>query len=520
MESTIIRLIATSDLHGKFVPWDYALDQESSAGSVAQLSTAVRQYRTPNTILLDAGDTIQDNSAEMFISDDQHPMAIAMNYVGYDACVTGNHDYNYGITTLRRFADSLNCRTLVGNVWDADGMALSDGLALFERSGIRIAVIGMVTPNIKRWDSRNLEGCRVANPVHECRRIIESISGRYDLLVGIMHMGIDNEYDMAGSGVRDLTASCPEFDIVIAAHSHKPISGQEYNGVLVVENLPQAQTMSVIDIEMQRKAGHWAVMSRSSELVEISPFEPDAALMERLEPYHLRAREDAAIPIGTFAGDSLVPAVVTDGLPTAHIMETPLIDLINRVQMHYTHADVSATALFREDANLEKGPIRKCDVALIYKFSNTLYKVHMNGRQLRTFMEWSATYYATYHHGDAAMSINPDMPSYNHYLFSGVFHKIDVSCEPGNRVKDLTWPDGRPVDDGDSLTMAVSDYCANTLLLIPGTLYEKDMPELLDIDVRGDLGGIRELIRDYISSVEDGAIDPQLDGWWSIIGND
>ena len=62
-----LRIIGTSDLHGMFVPWDYALNEENTSGSVAQLATAIAACRTENTLLVDAGDTIQDNSADIFL---------------------------------------------------------------------------------------------------------------------------------------------------------------------------------------------------------------------------------------------------------------------------------------------------------------------------------------------------------------------------------------------------------------------------------------------------------------------
>ena len=104
VETKMIRIIGTSDLHGKFVPWDYALNQESLSGSLAQLSTAIQEYRTENTLLMDAGDTIQDNSAEIFLSgDDVHPMVQAINALNYDVWVTGNHDYNYGMEITKKW---------------------------------------------------------------------------------------------------------------------------------------------------------------------------------------------------------------------------------------------------------------------------------------------------------------------------------------------------------------------------------------------------------------------------------
>jgi len=121
-ETRTLRIIATSDLHGKLVPWDYALDASSPSGSMAQLATALSQYRTDDTLLVDAGDSIQGNSADIFIGDEgPHPMVQAINALNYDVWVTGNHEYNYGMQALKKAIRDLNCHVLTGNVYDADG---------------------------------------------------------------------------------------------------------------------------------------------------------------------------------------------------------------------------------------------------------------------------------------------------------------------------------------------------------------------------------------------------------------
>ena len=252
-ETRTVRIIATSDLHGKFCPWDYALNAESTSGSMAQLATAIAKYRTEDTILVDAGDTIQANSAEIFLgSEDVHPMVRAMNALKYDVWVTGNHEYNFGIDTIKKTIGDLNCKALTGNVYDRDGKPIADGYTILEQNGVRIAVIGMVTPNIARWDASNLQGCSVTDPLEETRKIIESIRGKYDVLVGVFHMGIENEYGLANSGVRDVLTKCPEFDVMVSSHEHTLIPSMDINGVLVVQNKFQAQTMSVIDLILER----------------------------------------------------------------------------------------------------------------------------------------------------------------------------------------------------------------------------------------------------------------------------
>lgn len=71
----IVTILGTSDIHGRYMAWDYATDVENKAGSFAQISTIVKEIReeNPNTLLVDAGDLIQDNSAELFKNDDPHP---------------------------------------------------------------------------------------------------------------------------------------------------------------------------------------------------------------------------------------------------------------------------------------------------------------------------------------------------------------------------------------------------------------------------------------------------------------
>ena len=174
-----IRILATSDLHGKFMPWDYSLNEESTKGSAAQLSAAIADHRTDDTLLVDAGDLIQGNFSDLFVHrDGVHPMVRAMNEMGYDVWVTGNHDYNYGMDTLRRTIEDLIAEVLTGNVYDESGAPIAAGWKIFTYNDVRIAVIGMVTPNIAHWDKKNLEKCRVTDPLEETRRIIDGIQGQ------------------------------------------------------------------------------------------------------------------------------------------------------------------------------------------------------------------------------------------------------------------------------------------------------------------------------------------------------
>ena len=530
-ETRSVRILATSDLHGKFMPWDYSMNEESRKGSAAQLSSAIADHRTDETLLVDAGDLIQGNFADLFVHrDGVHPMVRAMNQMGYDVWVTGNHDYNFGMDTLRKTIADLHAEVLTGNVYDESGAPIAAGWKIFTYDGVRVAVIGMVTPNIARWDKKNLEKCTVTDPLEETRRIIDSIQGQYDALVGVYHMGIQNEYEVPNSGVTDICNACPEFDVMISAHEHRLIESMDINGVLVVQNRDSAQTMSVIDLSFESEGEGWKLTGRTARSAAVSEYDPDPAMMKLLEEDHKAALEASAQVIGVLKGGTLVPEkepsekgssedpLFRTELPAAQVQDTALTDLINRVQLYYSGADVSASPLCGPDTGLDEGDIHLYDTARIYSFDNTLYTVRMNGRQLKKLMEWTASYFNTVTPEAPEITADPEFPSYNYLIFEGVSYEIDLTCPAGERIRDLAWPDGKPVEDEDTFLVSLNNYNAASQVLQPGVIFtEDDLPELEEMDIRGDLGGIRELIRDYIVHAENGVLTPECSHNWRIV---
>ena len=517
-----IQILATSDLHGKFYPYDYAINEESKSGSLTQIATAVKKYRTDNTIIVDVGDTIQDNYSEMFFKDKIHPMMLAMNEIGYDIWAIGNHEFNYGVENLKNIMKQSTSKVLIGNLYNPDGTSFADSYTIIEKDGVKIGVIGMCTPNITKWDSVNLKDYIVTDPVEETKKIVKDLRDKVDILIATVHMGEENEYDVPNSGANDLANACPELDLIIAAHEHKLVEETYVNNVLIVENKSSGATMSKVNIVVEKDKFGCKIVDRKAESIKISEYESDKELSKKLAPYNERAKKEANIIIGELIGGNLVPENEIAEIPQAQIEPTSLIDLINEVQMYYTDAQVSSAALFNIDANLEPGKIKKSDTSLIYKYGNTLYKVQMTGKQLKKYIEWSANYYNTYNPKDLTISFNENVRGFNYDMFSGVDYQIDISEKPGNRIKNLKWTKtGKEVKDDEVFVIAVNNYRVNTHLLSYGEIYEEgeDLPKVLEIDVNGKIGGVRELIGDYIKNVKGGKITPNNPKNWEIIGN-
>lgn len=518
-----IQILATSDLHGKFVPYDYALNAESTSGSLAQVSTMIREKRNSNTILVDVGDTIESNSASLFFDEEIHPMIAGFNMLNYDFWVAGNHEFNHGVDTLLKVADKFKGTFLCGNVYDkGTGKAIGDCYKIVEKDGVKVAVIGMVTPNITRWDSENLKNYKVTNPLDELKTVIEAADKEADVIVAALHMGVEGEYGVKGSGAEEIAEAFPQIDVILAAHGHE-VRNEEKNGVLIIENKNQGQTLTDVDITVKADGkGGYEVTAAKAEISSANGVKADEEMVKALSKYDERAKKDAVTVVGELKGGDLVPETEIPGVTQSQIEETAMINLINQVQMYYAKAEVSAAAAFSATANMKEGKIRKCDNALIYKYDNTLYRLEMTGKQLKQYIEWSAKYYNTYKEGDLTVSFNENVRGYNYDMFTGVKYEVNISKEPGNRIENLTRMDGTPVKDTDKLVVAVNNYRATSHLLTWGEVYVKEngdtLPKLLEKDVMAG-ETVRGLIGRWITEKNKGIIRPVLDGNWKITGN-
>jgi 2',3'-cyclic-nucleotide 2'-phosphodiesterase (5'-nucleotidase family) len=117
IERFTLTVLGTTDLHNNVFNWDYFksapyADYPGNNVGIAQAATLIKAIRAErgaaNTLTIDAGDTIQGTPLAYYFakispaSDSvKHPMALAMNAVGYDAVALGNHEFNYGVPLLR-----------------------------------------------------------------------------------------------------------------------------------------------------------------------------------------------------------------------------------------------------------------------------------------------------------------------------------------------------------------------------------------------------------------------------------
>ncbi len=518
-----LTVLATSDLHGRIYPYDYAIDSEDADAGLAKVATIVKNERAANNnlVLMDLGDTVQDNSAELFNNDPVHPMIKGLNLLGYDTWTIGNHEFNFE----KDFLDN-NIATFEGAVLAANIRKTSDDdyfvkpYTILERDGIRVAVVGLLPPHIDTWEAaapEHFDGLYFTGTVEEAKKAVDALEGKYDVLVGAFHLGQDGEHGYEGAAA--VAEACPEFDVIFMGHAHSKVSDAEVNGVKLVE--PGAYGWAVSKAEITLKSGDVTGVTTSN--IEVSSIEADQEMLDTFKYVHDKSIEDANTVVGTVSEDYIVGVDYLTGaakvttMPRSQVEDTALIDLINDVQLFYTGADISSAATFKSDMNLLAGDFKKKDVANIYKYPNTLMGVNITGANLKAYMEWSASYFNTYVPGDVTVSFDENIRGYNYDMFAGVTYDIDISKPAGERITNLMFK-GAPIDDTKTYKLAVNNYRFGTLLGLE--LVTDDDKYYDSYEKMQDAGRIRDLIIKYIDEEKDGIASPSVDNNWKIVGND
>lgn len=526
-----IRLLASSDVHGKMTPTNYLAARFDPAGSLAQLATAISELRDDHTVVIDAGDSIQDNSADLFMDDPVHPMILGQNAIGYDYWIIGNHDIDYGMEKLRQVMETQKAAVLACNVYDEKGTRIARPYDIIEVDGIRLGFIGMTSPVIADTDIIRKAGYTVTDPIEETRKIISEIRGQTDALVAITHMGVVPNISKKDTGTYELAEACPELDVIISAHEHKLIEGEIHNGVLIVENLDMGQSLIEVQLEFECGGQGRKLTGKSAKAILMKDYSPDAQLLSLFSPFEVRAIEDAQSPVGTIVRKAVDHLVYyrnevtgekvtyepTDDAPYALVMDSDILSFISEVLLYYSGAEIAATNFPGGRLPELSVHMLKKEICSFVKYPNYLCVLRMSGKQLRRYMEWSAAYFKTISTpGEPVASAGERISAY-YDIFSGVEYKIDLAREPYDRIRDLR-VNGVPVRDDDSFKVAVTDFRCNFLLLNDDGLFEgEEKPELVQKNVGIEIGNTQALLLDYVVHVLKGGIRLENIHNWEIV---
>jgi 2',3'-cyclic-nucleotide 2'-phosphodiesterase/3'-nucleotidase len=506
---TRLTVLGTTDLHGNVFNWDYFKnlefdDKDHNDIGIAQAATVIKAARSrlgrQPVLTLDAGDTIQGTPLAYYyaridpITDGStHPMANAMNLVGYDAAALGNHEFNYGIDTLRTFESQLDFPLLGANAVDpATGRPVFPPYIIkrFHLPGgpsLKVGVLGLTNPGIAIWDKANVEG-RMEFPglVEQASRFVPELKRRgCDVVVISAHSGADTSSSYGDAlpwpeNAASLVAEqVPGVDAILVGHAHKEIperfvtNARTQEQVLLCEPLYWGMRVAVIDLDLQHVHGRWKVVARHGQTLNSNTVAGDPAVLAAVKAQHDTVVAYVNSPVGTStAAMTAARAVVED---------VPVIDFVQYVQAGavkagLTGADASLPVLsiaapFNRQASFPSGQVTVRDVAGLYIYDNTLLGVKVTGAQVKDYLEYSARYFqqvsgpGPFPIAAVTNAVTPTAPNgtpdYNFDSVAGLdaplTYGIDISQPVGSRIVGLAY-DGQPVGAAQEFAMAVNNY--------------------------------------------------------------
>ena len=458
-------VVTTTDTHGRLRGWDYYTNAPDTVRGLTRAATIVDSVRAANpgrVILLDAGDLLQGNpltfAAARVAADQPHPVVAAMNAMHYDAAAIGNHEFNYGMPTLRRAVGEASFPFLSANARTPAGARAFKAWTIVERGGVKVGIVGATTPGVNLWDRDNVAGQVVMHDVvPEVRTAVAEVKAAgAEVVIVTVHAGLDEpaSYDTVSSGVGSenmaarIARDVPGIAFIVYGHSHKEMASTVINGVMLQQPKNWATSVGVASMHFSRGAdGSFTRTAQQGTLVRVAGHAEQAAVLAATDAVHRAAVAYATATIGR--------TPVTWRADSARVVDTPLIDFILEVERAASGADIASTAAFDLSASLDSGAISVARLAALYPYDNTLRAVKISGAQLRAYLEHSARYYRGV--GADGGIVDPSVPGYNFDVVSGVDYTLDLSKPIGQRVTSLTWK-GKPLEAGDSLTMAMNNY--------------------------------------------------------------
>jgi 2',3'-cyclic-nucleotide 2'-phosphodiesterase/3'-nucleotidase len=500
-----LRLLQTSDLHTNIFPWDYFTGKADPQRGLSKVATLVRQAREENpdcNLLIDTGDTIQGTPLGTYYAlvdnAPQHPMAVAMNALRYDAMALGNHEFNYGLGVLSKFKGEVGFPLLGANIrHSADGGEAFTPYLLKEVCGVKVGILGLVTPGVTTWERpENIPGLRFDDPLETARVYVPRMRQEgADVVVVAIHSGPDKQPtgratdpaswladyadatkwadrgNLPGENQAVQIAQQVEgIDVLLTGHTHQPIPkmllkntrGQD---VLLLQPNRWGSHLGLVDLSLVHADGRWRVEGKDSRLLAAdATVAQDAQVTQLTQGHHDTTLNYVSTRIGT-------TRAAFPGGYAARYVDSALADLINAVQEQAAEenghpVDFSLAAIFTDEGMLPAGDITLRDAYSIYIYDNTLYVMEITGSILRRALELNAGYFAPWNPSAPPQASHPEsakagnVQNYNWDLYSRIEYGFDLTKPVGSRLTHLRFK-GVDVRDDQVFRIAINNYRAS-----------------------------------------------------------
>ena len=508
-----LKIVETSDVHGHFFPYDF-MEKKPLKGTLARVNTYIKKQRQQygdHMLLIDNGDILQGQPcvywSNYVMPQDENLAAQVINYMKYDAETVGNHDIEPGHKVYDKWIREVRCPLLGANiVWkeqpDAASLngrptAVYAGLqpySIHYVEGVKIAIIGMLTPAIPNWLNKSVwKGMEFEEMVSCAKKWVKYIKEyeRPDLIFGLFHSGKDGgivtpEYEEDGTA--SVAREVPEFDVIFFGHDHQ-VHNEQIDNVaggktLIVDPSCYAINVAEAEIELTYTNGHLTKKDIKGNIVNVGDEEIDEQMVSHFQPTIDKIKAYVDRRIGRFEH----PIYTRESF----FGNAAFTDLIHNLQLQISKADISFNAPLSFNSVIEAGDVTQADMFKLYRFENLLYVLRMTGEEIRKHLEFSYDMWCNTMTSpdDHALRLNDaskedqQRTGFQYFTFNfdsacGIDYEVDLTKPDGQKVRILQMSNGQPFDEKKWYKVVMNSYRANGggELLIRGAGIPKDSLE-------------------------------------------
>lgn len=486
----------SSDTHGFLLPTDYqkkgAYQAPFSLSRVSSLINAEKiKYGAKHVVVTDAGDCLQGSPLAAFTHAtnnlaDWYAFAAAYNQVGYDARCLGNHDFNFGLDYLTAYIDNNRAPIINDNILDAQtGVpAFGQEYRIIKRSGVKIGLLGVTTPYIPHWEpQKHIAGLKFISAYEQLKHYVSLIRPRVDVLAVLYHGGFECD-PVTGKatepnrgeneGYRILT-QIPGIDVFLTGHQHRRMNLVcRHTAIVQPGYRGEAVAEVVLDLDDKTKQ----IKKMSTRLIDTKSYAPDKRITQLVQGLELKTQVWLDRPLAHLSE----PAPIKNAM-AGRLKGAPFINLLQQMQLYFTKADVSATAVMSEKAKGFGQEVTMRDVLLNYPYANQLCRVKLTGRQLRCIIEYSLAFLTKDEKGRIKFLdrwLKPKPLLYHFDVFYPVHYEADISRPAGHRLTKLTLH-GQNIEPERIYHLAVNNYRA-----MGGGFYPEYSPDKIEFTLDKD----------------------------------
>ena len=375
-------ILHTNDVHGALSGYAYAAALKSRFENAGA-----------EVYLVDAGDFSQGTT---YVSSFKGASAVTMmNAAGYDLVTLGNHEFDYGYAQLTENLNNAKFTVLCADVYlDATGEPIYDPYTVVETgSGLKLGFFGMETPEtatkVNPGLIKEITFATFDDFYASAQLAVDELKAQeVDLVIGLVHLGVDAESAANGYRSIDLYEKVPGIDFLIDGHSHTVMTSGENGepiqstgtafqniGVIVIDN----ETKTIEDHFLMNTAGlsvNGLVAASAQSIIDTVEMEystPFAEAQCLLNGERDPGNRTEQTNLGTLITDAMVWSVVSAGGLEAYY-DAPVVGITNGGGIR---------------ATIDVGEVTRNNINTVLPFGNTVAVVYVTGAELLEALEAS-----------------------------------------------------------------------------------------------------------------------------------